>query len=133
MSLENVKIVEAFYRAVSRGDIEAALKLVRPDGEWVNPEDAMEPGTRTGLGGFRTALAALRDSFDDLRFDIDELVDLGDHVLVTGSFSGVGRASDAAFGPQPFGSVVTLAAGQVQRYQWYLNPDYAREAAGRLE
>jgi hypothetical protein len=59
--------------------------------------------------------------------------DLGDRVLVTGTFSGVGRASGAAFGPQTFGSLVTLADGMVQRYQWFLDPNEAQEAAKRMD
>ena len=133
MSQENVEVVRELFDAVSRDDIEAALRLVRPDGEWVNPDNAMEPGTRRGLSGVRTALIALRDSFADLRFDISEMVDLEKRVLVTGTFSGVGRTSEAAFGPQTFGSVVTLADGKVQRYEWYLSRDEAREAAGLSE
>jgi ketosteroid isomerase-like protein len=133
MSQENVEIVQELFDAVGRGDIEAALRLVRPDGEWANPDYAMEPGTRRGLSGVRTALTALRDSFADLRFDISGMVDLEKRVLVTGTFSGVGRTSEAAFGPQTFGSVVTLAEGKVQRYEWYLSLDEAREAAGLRE
>jgi ketosteroid isomerase-like protein len=130
MSQENVVVVRRLFDAVGRGDVEAALRYVRPDGEWVNPAYAMEPGTRRGLTGVRTALSALRDSFTQLRFDISQIVDLDERVLVTGTFSGVGRASEAAFGPQAFGSVVTLADGKVQRYQWYLNAEEALEAAG---
>jgi ketosteroid isomerase-like protein len=133
MSQENVEVVRRLFDAVGRGDIEAALRYVRSDGEWVNPDNAMEPGTRRGLDGVRTALAALRESFADLRFDINEMHDLGDRVLVTGKFSGVGRASGAGFGPQPFGSVVTLAGGKIRRYQWYLDPDEARDAARPFE
>ena len=133
MSQENVEIVKELFDAVGRDDIEAALRLVHPDGEWVNPDYAMEPGTRRGLSGVRTALTALRDSFADLRFDISETVELEKGVLVTGTFSGVGRTSEAAFGPQAFGAVLTLADGKVQRYEWYLSLDEAREAAGLSE
>jgi ketosteroid isomerase-like protein len=133
MSQENVEIVRRLFDAVGRGDVEAAIQYVGPDGEWVNPAYAMEPGTRRGLTGVRTALTALRDSFAHLRFDISQIVDLDERVLVTGTFSGVGRTSEAAFGPQTFGSVVTLADGKVQRYQWYLNAEEALEAAGVSE
>jgi ketosteroid isomerase-like protein len=133
MSEENVELVMKLFDAVGRGDIDAAMRYVRADGEWVNPDNAMEPGTRSGLSGVRTALTALRDSFDDLRFQIDQMLDLGNRVLVTGTFSGVGRASGAGFGPQPFGSLVTVSDGKVQRYQWYLDPDEARAASGLSE
>jgi ketosteroid isomerase-like protein len=133
MSQQNVEVVQKLFEAITRGDIEGALRYVRPDGEWVNPDYAMESGTRRGVSGVRTALTALRDSFTELRFDISEMVDIEDRVLVTGTFSGVGRTSDAAFGPQTFGSVVTLAGGQIRRYQWYLDAEEAREAAGLSE
>ena len=128
-----VEVVQKLFDAVARGDIEGALGYVRPDGELVNPDNAMELGTRRGLTGVRIALRALRDSFAELRFDISEMVDGDDRVLVTGTFYGVGRTSEAAFGPQAFGSVVTLAGNQIQRYQWYLDADEAREAAGLPE
>jgi len=133
MSKENVEIVQELFSAMGRGDIEAAIQLVSPDGEWVNPDNAMEPGTRRGLGGMRTALTAIRDSFAELRFEISEVVELENRVLVTGTFSGVGRTSEAAFGPQPFGSVVTLVDGKVQRYEWHLSRKEALEAAGLTE
>jgi ketosteroid isomerase-like protein len=133
MSQENVEVVRELFDAVARGDIDAALRLARPDGEWVNPDYAMESGTRRGLSGLRTALTAFLDSFADLSFNISEMVDLQDRVLVAGTFSGVGRGSEAAFGPQTFGSVVTLVNGKVQRYEWFLSVDEAREAAGLSE
>lgn len=130
MSDANVEVVQELFEAVARGDVEAALQLVGPDGEWVNPDNAMEPGTRRGLDGVRVALTALRDSFAELRFDISEMADLDGRVLVIGTFSGVGRASDAAFGSQAFGAVVTLAEGLVRRYEWFLDQQEARRAAG---
>ena len=133
MSRENVVIVQELFEAMGRGDVEAALRLARPDAEWVNPEYAMEPGTRRGLSGVGTALTMLRDSFADLHFDITEMLALEDRVLVAGTFSGVGRTSNAAFGPQTFGSVVTLADGRVQRYEWFLSADEAQRAAGLSE
>jgi ketosteroid isomerase-like protein len=133
MSEQNVEVVRKLFDAVGRGNIDEALGYVRHDGEWVNPDYAMEPGMRRGLSGVRIALEALRDSFAELRFDIDEMVDLDDRVLVTGTFSGVGRTSDAAFGPQAFGSVVTLAGHKVQQYRWYLDAQEARTAAGMTD
>jgi ketosteroid isomerase-like protein len=133
MSQENVEIVQGLFDAMSRGDVEAVLRFVRSDGEWVNPDNAMEPGTRRGLSGVRIALMALRDAFADLSFDISEMAGLQDRVLVTGTFSGVGRASGAGFESRPFGAVLTLADGKVRRYQWYLSPEEALEAAGLSE
>jgi ketosteroid isomerase-like protein len=133
MSAANVEVVQKLFEAIGRDDIEEALRYVHPDGEWVNPDYAMEPGIRRGRSGVGIAFTALRDAFAELRVDASEMVDLGDRVLVGGTFSGVGRVSDAAFGPQPFGSLITMADGQVKRYEWFLTPDEAREAAGLSE
>ena len=130
MSDANVAVVEKLFEAVARGDIEAALALIGPEGEWVNPDYAMEPGTRRGLDGVRVALTALVDSFAGLRFDISDMIGLDRRVLVIGTFSGVGRASDVAFGPQTFVAVLTLDEGLVQRYEWFLDQEEARRAAG---
>jgi ketosteroid isomerase-like protein len=129
----NVEVVRELFDAVGRGDLETALRLARPDGEWVNPDYAMEPGTRRGLSGLRMALSALRDSFDDLSFEISQTIDLDDRVLVTGTFSGTGRTSGAAFGPQVFGAVVTFVDGKIRRYEWYLSAEEARRSAGLSE
>src|SRR5687767_13947833 len=133
MSEANVKLVEELFQAVGRGDIEAALELADADTEWVNPDYAMETGTRRGVDGLRTALNALRSSFSDLGFEISRVVDLDDRVLVLGTFTGTGRTSGASFGPQPFGSVVTIAAGKVRRYEWYLSPGEDARSAGISE
>ena len=133
MSQENVEIVRGLFDAMSRGDVEAVLRFVRSDGEWVNPDNAMEPGTRRGLSGVRIALMAFQDAFADVSFDFSQMVDLHDRVLVTGTFSGVGRTSGAGFASQPFGVVMTLVEGKVRRYQWYLSPAEALEAVGLSE
>ena len=130
MSAANVEVVQKLFDAMGRDDLEEAMQYVHPDGEWVNPDYAMEPGTRRGRSGVRIALTAFRDSFAELSIDASEMVDLGDRVLVSGTFSGVGRVSNAAFGPQPFGFLVTMADGLIKRYEWFLTPEEAREAAG---
>lgn len=132
MSQENVEIVQGLFDAMSRGDVEAVLRFVRSDGEWVNPDNAMEPGTRRGLSGVRIALMAFQDAFAEVSFD-SKMVDLDDRVLVTGTFSGVGRTSGAGFASQPFGVVMTLVEGKVLRYQWYLSPAEALQAVGLSE
>ena len=92
----------------------------------------MEPGTRPGLSGVRIALIAFQDAFAEVSFD-GMIVDLDDRVLVTGTFSGVGRSSGAGFTYQPVGVVMTLVESRVQRYQWFLSPAEALDALGLSE
>jgi len=45
---QDIQTVEAVLAAFRRGDAEAMLDLNHADAEWVNPEYAIEPGTRRG-------------------------------------------------------------------------------------
>ena len=44
-------------------------ELLAEDAEWVNPHDAVEPGTRRGSDEFNRALASVFATWDDVRFD----------------------------------------------------------------
>jgi hypothetical protein len=51
MSQENAEVIRALYERWNRNDL-VFLEVPRPDAEFVNPPDAIEPGTRTGYRGF---------------------------------------------------------------------------------
>jgi ketosteroid isomerase-like protein len=72
------------------------------------------------------------DAFEDLRIDVDRLVEVDERVVATGHFSGRGRESGAEFTPQPFGLVLTFRAGKLTRYEW-MEPRKALAAAGLEE
>lgn len=52
MSEENVAIVRRIYANWAPGSSPAESNLLHPDIEWVNPSDAVEPGTRAGIEAF---------------------------------------------------------------------------------
>ena len=76
MSQENVEIVRAIYAAWLEG--ESARDFIDPDVEYVNPPDAVEPGTRRG----RRAFAGIRDAYVHVRIEPEEFIDAGDDVVV---------------------------------------------------
>ena len=53
MSEENVAIVRRIYANWAHGSSPAESNLLHPDIEWVNPSDAVEPGTRAGIEALR--------------------------------------------------------------------------------
>jgi hypothetical protein len=61
MSQENVEAIRALYERWSRNDLSVFLEVLRPDAEFVNAPDAIDPGTRTGYGGFTAAWRAIDD------------------------------------------------------------------------
>ena len=58
MTDRDIQTVEAVLEAYRRGDVDALLDLNHPDAEWVNPDYAIEPGTRRASDGPRGGLAA---------------------------------------------------------------------------
>ena len=129
MSLENVAIVEQAYGALNRHDIDGFLALCGPDVEYVNPDDATEPGVRAGHAAFGRALQSLLDSFDDYRAEPQRLVPIGSQVVAIERSSGRGRASGASF-EAVHAHLFTLADGKIVRFAWFRDPTEALEAAG---
>jgi ketosteroid isomerase-like protein len=130
MTSDNVERLLEGFRAMERGDVEAIVALAHPDVEFVNPDSALEPGTRRGPDGLRIGIAALLEVFEDLRFDHERIIDREDRVVAIGSFRGRGKGSGLGFGPAPFAIVVTLRETRVVRYEWFSSPEDALRAAG---
>ena len=130
MSERTVEQVMEGFRAMGRGDVEAIVALADPDVEFVNPDTALEPGTRHGPEGLRAGMAAFLEAFRDLRFDFDRVVDMDDRVVVTGTFRARGRGSGMELPAAPYAVVVTQRDGKLVRYEWFNTPAEALDAAG---
>lgn len=130
MTSRTVEQLMEGFRAMERGDVEAIVALAHPDVEFVNPETALEPGTRHGLDGLRIGMAAMLEAFEDLHFDHERIVDQGECVVATGTFRARGRASGMELADAPFAVVVTQRDGKLVRYEWFNTPEEAFAAAG---
>ena len=75
-------------------------------------------------------MAAILEAFEDLRFDYERIVELGDRVVAIGTFLGRGRGSGVELRPAPFAVVVTQRDGKMMRYEWFVSPEDALRAAG---
>lgn len=72
MTEKRAATVEAFIDAWNRRDIAAALELIGDDFEYVNPPNAMEPGTRRGADGVTDVMSKQWEGLgDDARLEID--------------------------------------------------------------
>ena len=70
MSEARGKVVEGFVDAWNRRDLDSALDLIDEDFEYVNPPNAMEPGTRRGTEGATTVLTKQWEGLADARLEI---------------------------------------------------------------
>jgi uncharacterized protein len=132
MSKENVEVVRNIHDAWARGESPASLGLLHPDIEWVNPEGALEPGTRHGLDSFDEAFAAMREAFEWIRVEPREFLDAGDQVVVLATFIARGRGSGVERHNED-GYVWTVREGRAVQFRWFNDPDKALEAAGLSE
>lgn len=121
-------VVRRIYQAWEIDMTPEQSGLLDPDVEWVNPPEAVEPGTRKGIGAFTAAAEAVSDTFEEARVDIEEFFDAGDRVVVIATLRGRGRGSGADVERRQ-GYVWTLRDGKAIRFQWFNSAEQALEAA----
>jgi ketosteroid isomerase-like protein len=132
MSQENAEIVRRIYASWAPGSSPAKSNLLHPDIEWVNPSDALEPGTRTGIEAFSSITEELDDTFSEFGMHVERIIDAGDCVVVIATMRGQGGASGVAI-ERRHGSVWTIRDGKAVRFQWFYEPAEALEAVGLSE
>ena len=128
MTDRDIQTVEAVLEAYRRGDVDALLDLNHPDAEWVNPDYAIEPGTRRGREEIGRAIERLFEFFETVDVESMERTPDGRILVVTrvrtrGAESGLGIE-------QMTGTIFTVRQGLLVRYQWFSSPEEARTAAG---
>jgi ketosteroid isomerase-like protein len=126
---ERADVALRIIEAVMRQEDAIALGLIAADIEYVNPPGAMEPGTRRGHDGWRTAIRALYDSWDAVDYDLVSVEETDDRVLILTRMRMRGRASgiDTGF---DMGLLLSISDGKVVRAEWFFDHESARAAAG---
>ena len=132
MSQENVEIVRRIYVAMEETGSFAASGLLHADIEWVNPDNAVEPGTRRGIDAFEAAWSSARDSFETIEFEPRDFLDVGADVVLITVMRARGHGSGADV-EHPQGHVWTIKNGKAVRLRWFHDPDLALEAVGLSE
>jgi ketosteroid isomerase-like protein len=123
-----MQTVEAVLAAFRRRDAEAMLDLNHPDAEWVNPDYAIEPGTRRGRDELRRAIERIFEFFEAIDVESMERTPDGRILVVT-------RVRSRGIGGGPgieglTGTLYTVRDGLLVRYEWFRSPEEARDAAG---
>jgi ketosteroid isomerase-like protein len=131
MSKENVEIFRATVDAWDRGDWQAALEYAAPDFE-VDFSRALGPVH--GVFKLDQMVAFLDEVFgqwEEVRFEIDEIIDAGDQVVA--SFVNTHRGRDGIEVQVRPSGVWTFRDGSIVRACMYQELDEAKEAAGLTE
>ena len=82
MSEGTVEVVRSVYEAWSRNDLPGPAHLFDEQIEYVNPPDAVEPGTRRGLPAFSQAVHDVFEGYENWQIELERLVPSGEQVAV---------------------------------------------------
>jgi ketosteroid isomerase-like protein len=129
MSRDNVEVVRS-----------ALLLFNRPDTLWDEhwTEDCefvsitagqIEGATYRGHDGLRRYADDRVDAWEELRFEPDEFIDAGEHVVVVGLLTGRGRGSGVPV-DQPVAVACELRAGRIARAHAYTDVEQALATIG---
>jgi ketosteroid isomerase-like protein len=133
MTPKNVEIVREMYDRREGGDMYV--------GEFVDPEIVFirigselpdVAGEWHGKEGLRRATTEYLNVWDDYRFEVEDMIDLGDRVLVLETHTARGKLSGASIS-QDVGTLLTLRDGLIVRWEYYWERADALEAAGIKE
>ncbi len=82
MSQENVELVRTAMESFNLEGVDAIADQIDPDFETTTPASlSVEPDTYRGPEGVRRWFDAWGGTMDEVRFDVDELLDAGDQVV----------------------------------------------------
>jgi ketosteroid isomerase-like protein len=125
------KNIERFHELRRRLSEERGLDrdLLTDDAEWVNPDDAVEPGRRRGADSFLEAIASVFEGWEQSTFDIERVIEHGDDVIALGQLRTRGRATGLeATGAH--GEIWSFEEGRVSRMCWFNTHGETLTAAG---
>jgi ketosteroid isomerase-like protein len=99
------------------------------DAEWVNPPDAVEPGSRRGADSFLRAVASVFEGWEESVFEIEQVIDRDDDVIALGQLRTRGRTTGIE-STMAHGEIWTFEAGKVVRMRWFNTYEETLTAAG---
>jgi ketosteroid isomerase-like protein len=125
------KKLERFHELRRRLSEERKLDrgLLTDDAEWVNPDDAVEPGRRRGADSFLDAIASVFEGWEESVFDIERVIEQGDDVIALGKLRTRGRTTGLE-ATSPHGEIWTFRGGKVARMCWFNTHGETLAAAG---
>jgi ketosteroid isomerase-like protein len=140
MSRENVEFVENLYAGAAGMDRQAMLaslpeiiaQTCDPEIEWIEDPQRADSQVHRGHDGVLRSWERWLQGFDEYSFELERILDCGEHVFVVASEQARGAASGAAVSSRNY-MVMTFRQGKIARYQEFYDEPAARRAAGLEE
>ncbi len=123
--------VRRSYEAFNRDDLDAALAMMADDIVWHQAEGLPHGGVYHGLEAVRKAVFDPIDDqwWEDFRADPDEVIGLGDDVVVIGRYTARAKATGRTL-DVPFAHVWRFRDGRAVRFHQFTNTRGWVEALG---
>lgn len=127
MSQANVEIIRREYAAFAAGDWDALANIWHPEIHY----ESLDPATYRGREELSGLFETWNDIFEEFRIRADEIVEVGDRVVVLERFSGRGmKGSHAdAWVEQSLARLIDFKEGKIWRVKEYPTLDEAVQAA----
>ncbi len=130
MSRESVELVERAFAAYREGGIDAVMPFCAPDVVWhFDAEESVEDLAYRGRDGIRGAYEVWIESLDDFGWDVHEIRDLGERVLVLADITGLSRDTGVA-ARLSTNLLVDVHDGLIHEVRTFIDLDRALAAAG---
>jgi hypothetical protein len=94
MTETNADLVRQGFEALRDGDVEALMPLVHPEFELTTPPNlAAEPDTYRGPDGLRRYFESFYEAMDQVTFEPDDFIEVGERVVVPSTLRTRGRTT----------------------------------------
>ena len=132
MASENVERLQLAFEAFARGDIGAVAENIDPDFQIEDSILIDASSSVRGVEALQENTDKLREAFGDVSWEPQEIVELGDQILVRVRVEGEGRTTSLAMGQlnPDIGHLWRLRDGRAVSLKIYRTWGEARAAAG---
>jgi ketosteroid isomerase-like protein len=125
-----VALTRQLFDAASSGDVDALMQFYAPDAVWETTLVTLD-----GSAAIRERLEEWLGAFDELEFELEEILDLGNGVTLTvvnQRARPAGSSSSGGYMQRQEALIGVWEQGMVTHATTYLDSDEARAAAERL-
>jgi uncharacterized protein len=129
MAETRTELVRRGYEAWNSGDRSWVLEHMAEDVEWISPPEDPDPGTYRGYEGVEKFWSQWRAAVGQLNFQIEEIFEAGDSVVVTALRSGRGEHSGLEVSDRVV-QVFTFAGDKCVRVSEYYDRAEALRSVG---
>lgn len=125
-------VYETLHAATGRADLHALTPFLAADFRFVNPSDALKPGTRRGLQEWEEVVRQYEHAYEWLQYDVHALREAGDSVVALVTMHARGRESGNDYLEEE-AHVWTVDDGRITEFAWFQSHGEALESAGLAE